>query len=84
MPKIIGGHDPAIKKCWNDTYEPHPVTVGGINAVLRAGNKKNDGRNGASMLARIDYMRRAMNVGLVQDSSMRRAQKTIANLEAQL
>ena len=84
MPKIIGGHDPMKKKCWNDTYDSHPVTVGGLNAVLKAGTRSNKGLNGASIQARIDYMRRAMNVGLVQESSMRRAQKTIANLEGQL
>jgi uncharacterized protein (TIGR02145 family) len=59
-------------------------TVGGLNAVLKAGTRSNKGMNGASIQARIDYMRRAMNCGLVQESSMRRAQKTIANLEGQL
>lgn len=84
MPKVIGGHDPAIKKCWNDTYTSDPITIAGLTAVLKASRQKQKGWNGAAVEQRIKYLRTAMNIGLVEDDSMRRAQKTIAHLESQL
>jgi len=84
MPKTEGGFSQRSGKCWNDTYEPHHVTTGAISAVLRASTLKSKGRNGAAVLARIKYMRRAMNVGLVKAENMTRAVNTLINLEEQL
>ena len=85
MPKIAGGNNQTTGKCWNDIYISDPVTVGGLAAVLKAKTRDSEGWNGASILARIDYMKRVMNVGLCSaPDSLLRAQKTIANLEGQL
>ena len=83
---IIPASDSSSKtrKVWNDLYTPHPVTVDGLEAVLNASTRNSKGMNGASILARIDYMKRAMNCNLVHPSNMLRAKRTIENLENQL
>ena len=60
----------------------HPLTVGAINAAIAAST--GDGRNGAAIDARIQYMQRAVNCGLVQKECLGRAQGTLCNLENQL
>ena len=73
-----------VRKVWNDLYSSHPVTIEAMDIVLKANPRRGKGDNGASILARIDYMKRAMNCGLVHPENMRRAQATISNLEGQL
>jgi hypothetical protein len=89
MPKILGGHDPVKKQCWNDLYEAHDETLVGVNAALKASTWQSrkhlkGGWNGAAVQARIDYLRKMMNIGFVDSKCMRRAQATVANLEGQL
>ena len=60
----------------------HPISIGGLNAVVSA--SAGLGFNGAAIQARIDFMRRAVNVGLVQENCLGRAQETIRGLENQL
>jgi len=89
MPKIAGGNNSTTGKCWNDTYVCHPVTIGGLDAVIRASawqdRKHNKGGwNGAAIQARIEYMQRAIRASLVFPENMDRALRTINNLEEQL
>ena len=60
----------------------HPISIGGLNAVVSASTGL--GWNGAAVMARIDYIRRAVNCGLVQENCLGRAQSTIRNLEGML
>ena len=60
----------------------HPLTVGAINAAIAAST--GDGRNGAAVIMRLDYMRRAVNCGLVEEDCLGRAQDTIRKLEGML
>ena len=60
----------------------HPISVCGLNAVVSASTGL--GWNGAAVIARIDYIRRAVNCGLVQKECLGRAQGTLCNLENQL
>ena len=83
MPKIPGDDSTKPGRKWNETYEPHEITIRGLDATLRA-STGSKGLNGAAVESRINYLRRAMNIGLVRESCMRRAQWTLANLESQL
>ena len=77
------------KNIYEKIHTPHPETVGGLEAVMKAStwqdiSKCLGGHNGAAIQARIDYMRRAINVGLVEAGYITRAIKTIENMEDQL
>ena len=72
-----------------DPYYPHVVTMGAMEATLKASTWQDirhglGGHNGAAIQCRIDYMRKAVNVGLVHLVAINRAQDTIRNLEEQL
>lgn len=89
MPKITGGVSSKTGRCWNESYAPHKITVGGLNATIKASSwqdrKRNKGGwNGAAVQTRIDYMRRALNIGLVDIDCIQMALETIKNLENQL
>ena len=89
MPRVTGGVNHKTGKCWNDTYEHHPITDVGLNSALKASSWQNmkkcaGGHNGAAIEARIDYMRQAINVGLVETACIPRAIRTIKSMEAML
>lgn len=86
MPKIpendYTNGDYTNGRVWNELYEPHSLTVGYVQATTNASRK--EGWNGAAIMSRIDYMRRAIDVGLVKKKYIPIARISIENLEAQL
>lgn len=81
MPRIPG-NDHTNGRVWNELYESTPLSIGYAEATRRAST--GTGRNGAAILSRIEYIRKAISSGLVSQDCIDRAEGTIKALEAQL